>query len=85
MATLTVYLTPAELRACVADRASSNIIGRRTRPVGSPVWVDVYDEKVEIVQTADGPAAMVTFADKTSPPAERGTCWNCACPLPCGC
>jgi hypothetical protein len=55
MATRTVYLTPEEVRACVVERALTEVFG------------DEYDTKVEFAQTADGMAALVTFADKDAP------------------
>jgi hypothetical protein len=53
----TVYLTPEEVRGAIVQRAEREV----TEPEG-----DLYDEKVEIVQTADGHAALVTFADRNA-------------------
>jgi len=62
MATRTVYLTPEEVRACIVDRADDEMLGDTT----------TFDTKVEFATTADGVAALVTFADKgAARPASR--------------
>lgn len=58
-----IYLTPAEVRACLADKAAEQI--RNRHEIGG--YVNAYAEKIDVVQTADGFAAYVTFADKDAP------------------
>lgn len=53
----TIHLTPAELIEIVLDKANLAITSARSRTA----------ESVEFVTTADGVAAVVTFADKDKP------------------